>query len=164
MCIRDRYQRRVHGDKHFLPEIINQKKMETEKQQQQKAKTTQKAAPRRVGAPVRLWVKGRFLGYKRSKVNQYERHALIKIQGLNDKEGSWYYLGKRVAYIFKASTLKNGTRFRVQWGRVTKAHGNNGVVIARFKRAIPPQAMGGQVRIMLYPNRFQQDYNKLAQH
>ena len=32
-------------------------------------------------APVRLYVKGAFVGYKRSHANQYERQALISLDG-----------------------------------------------------------------------------------
>ena len=39
------------------------------------------------------------------------------------------------------------------WGRVAKAHGDNGVVIARFAKNLPPRAMGATLRVMLYPNR-----------
>jgi len=34
-----------------------------------------------------------------------------------------FYLGKKVAYIYKASTEKRGTKIRVIWGKVTRPHG-----------------------------------------
>ena len=102
---------------------------------------------------VRLYVKGAFTGYKRSHANQYERQALININGVNCKEDTTFYLGKRVAYIYKAKTKAQGTKFRVVWGRVQRAHGNGGLVRCRFRRNLPPKAMGATVRVMLYPSR-----------
>lgn len=101
----------------------------------------------------RLYVKGVFTGFQRGKTVQHENHALIAIKGLTGRKDASYYFGKRVAYIYKAKNLKNNTKYRVMWGTISSAHGNSGLVIAKFRRNLPARAMGGQVRVMLYPNR-----------
>jgi large subunit ribosomal protein L35Ae len=100
-----------------------------------------------------LYVKGVFTGFTRGKTTQSENFALIRIKGVNDKKDTSYYFGKKVALIFKAKSTKNNTRYRAIWGVVAKPHGNNGLVRAKFQRNLPPRAMGGQVRVLLYPNR-----------
>jgi large subunit ribosomal protein L35Ae len=85
--------------------------------------------------------------------NQYEHTALVKIQGLQDKKDVDFYLGKKIAYIYKGKSLKNNTKFRVIWGKVMRAHGNNGVVRAKFSKNLPSEAISANVRVMLYPSR-----------
>ena len=198
--------------------------------------------------PVRLYVKGVVLGYKRGLRNQYNHTSLIKIQGVDEKKDVTFYLGKRIAYIYKVraewqgrqraaracprlaagacaarATLrpqrdrggsedawerrpagrrrhrsddrgarpargraqhtkdkqrttngrltlslsssdlsfatqahtpnKEGSKFRVIWGKVCRAHGTNGVVRAKFRKNLPPNAIGAPVRVMLYPSQ-----------
>ncbi|KAK8799178.1 60S ribosomal protein L35 [Blastocystis sp. subtype 4] len=103
--------------------------------------------------PSRLHVKGAILGYRRSKVAQYENQSLIKIEGVNTAKDAEFYFGKRVAYVYKAETMKNGSHYRCIWGKVAKAHGTNGVVRVFFRHNLPPQSMGKTVRVMLYPSR-----------
>ena len=104
-------------------------------------------------APTRLWVRSKFLGFRRNRVNQNPHQALLKIEGVNKAQDTQYYLGKRVAYIYKAPVAKQGSRFRTIWGRVSKAHGGKGVVIARFSPNLPARAMGATLRVQLYPQR-----------
>lgn len=93
-------------------------------------------------------------------------------------------MGKKVAYIYKAQKEVSGSKYRVVWGKVTRRHGSNGVVRAKFKTNLSvrfvsspqchhellfsdflftsvmlfvpfylqPTAIGGSVRVMLYPS------------
>ncbi|KAH9624354.1 hypothetical protein KSS87_020685 [Heliosperma pusillum] len=93
----------------------------------------------RQGERVRLYVRGSILGYKRSKSNQYPNTSLIQIEGVNTQEEVAWYLGKKMAYIYKAKTKKNDSYYRCIWGKVCRPHGNSGVVRAQFKSNLPPK-------------------------
>jgi ribosomal protein L35AE/L33A len=34
-----------------------------------------------------------------------------------------FYQGKKIAYVYRASTEKRGTKIRVIWGKITRPHG-----------------------------------------
>ncbi|KMZ63816.1 60S ribosomal protein L33-B [Zostera marina] len=106
----------------------------------------------RQGECVRLYVRGTILGYKRSKSNQYEHTSLVQIEGVNTKEEVSWYCGKRMAYIYKAKTKKDGSLYRCIWGKVTRSHGNTGIVRAKFRRNLPSRSMGDKVRVFMYPS------------
>ena len=102
-------------------------------------------------APVRLWVRSKFLGFRRNRDNQHANQAILKLEGVNDAKSTKYYLGKRCVYIYKGIKSQQGTKFRTIWGRITRTHGGKGSVIARFSPNLPSRAMGATIRVMLYP-------------
>merc|ERR1712216_54970 len=104
-------------------------------------------------AGTRLYVKGVVAGYRRALTNQKSHTSLIKIQGVEDSNDLKFYLGKKIMYMYRAKTEKDGTRFRVMWGRVCAPHGTSGVARCKFRKNLPCSALGAPVRVMLFPSR-----------
>lgn len=103
--------------------------------------------------PIRLYTRAIFTGFRRNLGNQNNNHAILRLEGVRTKKDTLFYLGKRVAYIYRAKKLKEGKRFRVVWGRIQRPHGSSGSVRATFRKNLPSKAMGAQLRVMLYPSR-----------
>ncbi len=91
---------------------------------------------------------GIYLILHRSKVQQNENQAILRLEGVKDRTATQYYFGKRVV-----SVSKSGKSFKTSWGRISRAHGNNGVVLARFAKNLPARAIGSTLRVMLFPQR-----------
>merc|ERR1712086_1032862 len=75
--------------------------------------------------PVRLYQKGVFTSFRRTRTHQWKNQALVVIQNCKDKASAKWYMGKRVAYIYKVKNNSN----------------------------ITGCAIGANVRVMLYPNK-----------
>ena len=103
-------------------------------------------------APSRLYQKAVICSYKRSRKSQYQGQTLVKISGVKTAEDVNFYSGKKIAYVYKTKKETKGSKFRVIWGKVRRAHGHNGIVRAAFKKNLPPTSFGAPARVMLYPS------------
>ncbi|RPA81378.1 ribosomal protein L35Ae [Ascobolus immersus RN42] len=100
----------------------------------------------------RLYVKARHLSYQRGKRNNNPNTSLVQIEGVSSPEEARFYNGKRVAFVYRAKREIRGSKIRVIWGKVTRPHGNSGVVRAKFSHNLPPKSFGASLRVMLYPS------------
>jgi len=105
----------------------------------------------------RVFSRAIFTGYRRGKTTQHEQQALLRIEGVQTSESAEWYLGKRVAFVYKAKKSlqrKNkASSIRSISGKVVQVHGNSGVVRAKFAKNLPSDAIGKQLRVFLYPHR-----------
>ena len=93
------------------------------------------------------------MGYERAKRNQNPNVSLIQVEGVQTTKDAQFYLGKRVAYVYRAQREINGSKIRVIWGRIARTHGTNGVVKARFRKNLPPKVFGASVRVVSCTNK-----------
>lgn len=67
--------------------------------------------------------RGKHLSYQRGKRNTNPDTSLIKIEGVEDPKAASFYLGKRIAYVYRGKKEIRGSKIRVIWGKVTRTHG-----------------------------------------
>jgi large subunit ribosomal protein L35Ae len=112
------------------------------------AKTPKAALKAKPAPEPRLFVNATFTSFRRNKRTINPGQALLKIDGVNSKEEAQFYVGKKVAAPQKGKKKTDTPN----WGTVTQAHGNSGIVRAKFDRNLPPIFLGSQVRVYLFPS------------
>ena len=86
-------------------------------------------------------VTGKVIQFRQGRKTQKPRHFLIEIPGTDSREKATKFVGKSVAW---KSTGKEPTIIN---GKISSAHGGNGVVRAIFEKGLPGQAIGTDVEI-----------------
>lgn len=84
-------------------------------------------------------MEGRIIQFRRGRKTIIERHFLIEINGVDSKEKAQKLIGKEVVWESPA-----GKKIE---GKISGAHGNNGVVRAIFEIGLPGQAVTTKVSI-----------------
>ncbi|MBU2577147.1 MAG: 50S ribosomal protein L35ae [Nanoarchaeota archaeon] len=79
--------------------------------------------------------------FRQGRKTQKARHFLIEIPGVDSREKATKFVGKNVAW---KSTGKEPT---IISGKISSAHGGNGVVRAIFEKGLPGQAIGTGVEV-----------------
>jgi len=84
-------------------------------------------------------VLGRITNYRTGPKSQSPKECLIEFAGFNSKSLAGKLIGQKV-------TWKNKTKSMI--GKITSAHGRNGMVRVRFKHGVPGQAIGTIVELL----------------
>ncbi len=83
--------------------------------------------------------KGKVIQFRRGRHVVHERHFLIEINGVSNREEAGKFVDKEV--IWKSPAGKEIK------GKISSPHGNKGVVRAIFEKGLPGQAVTTNVEI-----------------
>jgi large subunit ribosomal protein L35Ae len=86
-------------------------------------------------------IKGKVIQFRRGRHTVHERHFLIEIPGVEDRESAEKFIGKEVSWTSPGKLKKTIN------GKVSSAHGNKGVIRAIFEKGLPGQAVTTEVEI-----------------
>lgn len=83
-------------------------------------------------------MKGIIVQFRRGRHRIHERHYLLDL-GLKNREEAKKYAGKEVSWKSPGGKVING--------KISDAHGNNGLVRAIFERGLPGQAITNEIEV-----------------
>ena len=116
--------------------------MAKQKKRVAKPKPTPKPTPKpkaKAPPPVEK-IFGIFVNIRQGMFRQYPHNILIRIPGIDSSNSAAKYIGRKVIW-----RSKSGKKLV---GKIVKTHGRNGVLMSRFKKGLPGQAIGSSVEII----------------
>ena len=84
-------------------------------------------------------MKAKVIQFRRGRKTIHERHFLIEVEGVSNRKDDGKLVGKEVEWKSPAG--------KVIKGKISSAHGNNGIVRAIFEKGLPGQAVTTEVEI-----------------
>ncbi|RLI98130.1 MAG: 50S ribosomal protein L35ae [Candidatus Aenigmatarchaeota archaeon] len=99
-----------------------------------KPKKAEKEAPKNENATI--------LSFRRGRHTQTMNQFLLEVKGIDTRAKASSYIGRRVVWTSPGRLKKQ------IFGKITTAHGNSGVLRARFSRGLPGTAIGSKAEIL----------------
>ena len=84
-------------------------------------------------------VEAKVIQFRRGRKTFHKRHFLIEIKDSKNRQDAEKFVGKEVEWKSPAGKIING--------KISSAHGNNGVVRAIFEKGLPGQAITTKIKI-----------------
>jgi large subunit ribosomal protein L35Ae len=84
-------------------------------------------------------MEGKVIQFRRGRKTVHERHFLIEVPKVSNREEASKLVGKEVVWTSPANKIIKG--------KISSAHGNKGVVRAIFEKGLPGQAVTTKVEI-----------------
>ena len=94
---------------------------------------------------LKLTIPATFVSHKRGQRITPPSYSILKIENCLTRKEAENFVGNSVVSVYS----KDGEKF-INRGRISKAHGNSGALLAKFKRNLPPKKFGSTVFINLY--------------
>ena len=85
-------------------------------------------------------MQGTILSYRRGRHTQNVNQVLIELEGIDSREKSKEFLGKKLLW-----ESPSGKEVK---GEIIALHGNKGIVRAKFERNLPGQSFGKKVQLI----------------
>jgi len=82
---------------------------------------------------------GKIIQFRRGRKTIIERHFLIEVKGISNREEAGKMIGKEVIWTSPAG--------KVIKGKISAPHGNKGLMRAIFEKGLPGQAITTRVEI-----------------
>lgn len=83
--------------------------------------------------------KGKIIQFRMGRHTIHEKHFIIEIDGVSNREEAEKFVGKEVEWKSPAGKIIKG--------KISSTHGNNGLVRAIFKTGLPGQAITTKVEV-----------------
>lgn len=83
--------------------------------------------------------KAKVIQFRRGRHTFKPRHFLIEIEGSKNRKDAEKFVGKEVGWKSSAGKIIKG--------KISSAHGNNGLVRAIFEKGLPGQAITTEVEV-----------------
>jgi len=80
------------------------------------------------------------LSYRRGRHTQKQNQILVEIAGIDSKAKASKFIGKKLVWITSAGKEIHG--------KITHAHGTNGVLRARFAKGMPGISIGKKIKMV----------------
>lgn len=97
-------------------------------------KTATKTAAKKIEQPKPESGIATILSYRGGRKTRRMNQMLIEVEGADSKTKASAYIGRNVVWKTPSG--------RLIYGRITHAHGNKGVLRARFAKGLPGEALG----------------------
>lgn len=91
---------------------------------------------------ARTFLNATFTGFRGSKVRQYPNIALLTVEGSVCPQTAAKLVGQKVCIV-------NPESGKTIYGKISRTHGNSGVVRARFQTNLCPRLMGKPAKVCL---------------
>ena len=82
---------------------------------------------------------GKIIQFRMGRHTIHEKHFIIEIEGISNREEAEKFVGKEVEWKSPAGKMIKG--------KISSPHGNNGLVRAIFETGLPGQAITTKVEV-----------------